>query len=190
MKRIFIAVNISPENKDSLNKKSQEIQTYFELDSVKWIRKENFHITLFFLGLVPDEIITDLKKIFKKIKFNSFEIKFEEIKYIPNRREAKLIWVEGEESEKILELRKKIKNKILNLVEIDYEEPEWEFIPHITLGRTKFFQFKKTPLEEIPLLEDEFLNLKVKVESIDLMESKLKKSGPQYKIIEKFNSKI
>ncbi len=186
MKRLFLAINISPKNKDLLVEKRKEIQSYFDFDPVKWTKKENLHITLIFLGPIAEDKITVLKKELKSINLKPFSVEFSSIKYIPNRREAKLIWLEGESNERILSLQKKIEDKILKLKKINYQKSNQKFIPHITLGRTKSFQFKKTPLEEIPLLEDEFLNLKVMVDSIDLMESQLKKGGAQYNIIEKF----
>lgn len=185
MKRLFLAINLSKKNKEILKEKKEEIKINFETDPVKWVKEDNLHITLAFIGDVKESNISHLREDLDKINFNSLNLTFGEIKYIPNRRKAKLIWVEGE-SNQLGDLKKKIDERLKKSEAINYSPEDREFIPHITLGRVKSFQFKKIPLEEIPLLEDEFVNISFKVDSFELMESKLKKRGPTYKIIESY----
>ena len=185
MKRLFVAINLSDEIKNTLVEKQEELKLNFDTDPVKWVSKKNLHVTLSFLGSLKENKIDLITEKLKEIKIKPFTVDFFDLKYIPNRREAKLIWVEGK-SDELNNLQERVEEKLSNLEEINYTPEEREFIPHITLGRMKSFQFKKIPLEEVPLLEDEFVDLSAQVQSIELMESKLKKGGAEYTIIKSF----
>jgi len=54
----------------------------------------------------------------------------------------------------------------------------------MTLGRIRQWQFKRIEKEEIPSLGE--INLKFRVNSIEVMESELKRSGPDYTILKSF----
>ncbi len=57
------------------------------------------------------------------------------------------------------------------------------YIPHINLGRIKTWEFRRLELEERPEVNEE-ISLSFEVNSIEVMESKLKKGGPEYDILE------
>lgn len=57
------------------------------------------------------------------------------------------------------------------------------FTPHITLARIIEWEFRKFDLDERPEINEE-IDLPFTVESIEVMESELKRGGPQYIILE------
>ncbi|MDD5433700.1 MAG: hypothetical protein PHE77_03580, partial [Candidatus Pacebacteria bacterium] len=59
-------------------------------------------------------------------------------------------------------------------------------IGHITLARVKEWIFKRIEPEERPNIMKSFEEI-IPVKSIELMESVLKRTGPEYKIIQSFN---
>jgi len=59
------------------------------------------------------------------------------------------------------------------------------YTPHLTLGRIKTWEFRKIEPEERPKI-DEDINLSFEVNSIEIMESQLKRGGPKYTILENF----
>ena len=72
MKRIFIAVNLPEEIKESLNGLIEKLPK----DKVKAVKKENLHITMKFLGYMPEETLPELyKKLNALRKFQKFRIK-------------------------------------------------------------------------------------------------------------------
>ena len=161
MHRIFIAIN--------LPRRVQEKLSCYQLKwpelPCRWTKQENLHITLEFLGNMADEELIELfektKEIAKQKK--SFLVKLNKITYGPPQKNKnklpRMVWVTGE----------KIK--------------EFNLTPHITLGRIKTWQFKNLELEERPQVEEE-INLSFPVQSIEIMESRLKKNGPEYFILE------
>ncbi len=182
LKRIFIAVNLSEKAKKEISFHQEEIKR--SLKGVRWVEKENIHITLAFIGSIEEEKILSLINELEMVRENPFQMTFTEMCYIPeNRRNAKMIWARGE-SKEISSLEKKIKEKIV-ASDINFIPDERDFTPHITLGRIRAWEWKRLPLVEIPLLE-EGIEVSFPVNSFELMESRLKKGGPVYKEIKKF----
>lgn len=156
--RVFIAISLSEKIKNKLGEYQQK---WPELPA-RWTKKENLHITLEFLGYLTDEEIVEVCQKTKKIAAEKkpFNVCLNKICYAPpNKKPAKMIWAVGS----------KIK--------------EFNVSPHITLARIKAWQFKQMELEEIPEINEE-IDLSFEVNSIQVMESELKKRGPEYTILE------
>ncbi len=165
MKRIFIAINLPEKIKDELVNVSKEIQNLFpeEVGLIRWTAKDNLHITLSFIGDTKEEEIPKICENIKNIsqKQKPFSIKIEKICYgPPNTIPPRMIWAEITKGVKLL-----------------------SSTPHITLGRIKTWQWKQIEPEERPNIERE-LNLKFEAKSIDIMESILKRTGAEYRVLE------
>jgi RNA 2',3'-cyclic 3'-phosphodiesterase len=170
IKRCFIAVDLPRVVKEKLREEQEELKNLFEGEAVKWVKEENLHITLLFLGVVKDEkeIIENLKKI----KASSFSVKIKELSYFPkDKKEAKMIWAVVD-SEGLKSLAKKIGGSS-------------EITPHITIGRVRRWEWQKVSLGLIPDIQEP-LDVNFKVDSFFLIESKTRRSGPDYDIIEEF----
>ncbi len=142
------------------------------------------HITMAFIGSIREEKILPLINELETVQKKLFEMKFTEMCYVPNnRRNAKMIWAKGEDRE-ISFLEKKIEKKLLSS-NINYTPDERGFTPHITLGRIRSWEWKRLPLVEIPLLEEE-IEISFSVNSFELMESELKRGGAIYKEMKRF----
>ncbi len=182
LKRIFIAVNLPEETKKELSFYQEEMKEY--LRGVRWVEKENMHITMAFIGSVREEKMFSLINELEMIQEDPFKVKLKEMCYIPsNRRNAKMIWARGK-SKEISSLNKRLEKRISS-AGINYNSEEREFVPHVTLGRIRSWEWKRIPLAEIPLLE-EGIEINFPVNSFELMESKLKKGGAVYEEIKKF----
>ena len=57
------------------------------------------------------------------------------------------------------------------------------YTSHLTLGRIKTWEFKQIEPEERPEINED-INLSFEVNSIEVMESQLKRTGPRYTILE------
>jgi len=158
MKRVFIAINLPEEIKKELISFQSK---WLELPC-RWTKKENLHITLEFLGYLTDEELIELCQKTKEMASSkkAFSIRLNKICYgPPDKKPPRMVWAIGE----------KIK--------------EFNFTPHITLGRIRVWEFRQIEPEERPIVEEE-ISLNFEVKSIDLMESKLKRSGAEYTILE------
>ncbi len=99
-----------------------------------------------------------------------------------------MIWVEGEESEELGKLQKALENSLLTteaLAKADQtiSTEARPYAPHVTLGRIKEWEFRRIEPEERPEVNEE-ISLNFEVNSIEVMESDLKRGGPEYSILE------
>ena len=178
-KRLFLAVSLPMDLKRELFGIQKEINNQLEEDFVeakvfKWVMMENLHLTLKFIGEVGEkqisEIINNVEQITKNQK--SFIIKTKEVCYNDIKKCPCLIWLTTEKNKDLENLAKKFDEK--------------KFLGHITLARIKEWAFKKIEIEERPSVIQE-IKREISVKSIELMESVLKKTGYEYRIIKSFN---
>ena len=177
-KRIFIAINLSENIKKSLANHQKD---WPELPA-KWTKQENIHITLVFLGDVLDEEIPDIYKLVKEMvsKYNSFDISLNKICYGPlDKKPPRMVWALGQEVKELSSLKMEL-DRGLGISE------NRRFTPHITLARIRKWDWRKIEPEERPEI-DQDINLSFPVDSIEIMESKLKKGGPDYQELSSFN---
>lgn len=189
MHRIFIAINLPEKIKTELEKLEREIESLFPPEinrgMFRWVKKENLHITLLFIGAVRDEEIPKISQIVKDIAQpqKPFSLRIEKVSYGPPKKiPPRLIWVEVERKKEMVEIAKKLKKEMAESGILQKVEQR-EFSPHITLARIKSFWWKRMEPEERPEIEKE-IALDFEVNSIEIMESKLKRSGAEYTIIE------
>lgn len=178
--RVFIAINLPDDLKEDL----LNFRDKWPDLPVRWARKDNLHITLTFLGYLSDEEILEVLRITKEVvqKHKSFSINLKRVCYGPPNKPPRMIWVEGEKSEEMIDLKKDLENSLMNSIGFDRES---KFMLHITLGRINIFEFRNMDQEERPEIEEE-ISLSFEVNSIEVMESQLKREGPEYEVLESF----
>ncbi len=177
-RRIFIAINL-PEN---IKKKLAEYQAKWPELPIRWVKSENLHITLDFIGYIGDEELLEICKITKEVasRHPSFLVNLFEICYGPtDKKLPRMTWAIGEKSEEFASLKDDL-DKSLTISE------KRQFSPHITLGRIRQWEWQRIEPEERPAV-DEDINLSFSVDSIEVMESILKKRGPEYIILESYD---
>lgn len=183
MHRVFIAINLPEDVKRALVSYEEKWPDL----PCRWTKKENLHITLVFLGSINDEEIVEICKIVKEVaeRHNSFPVNFKTICYgPPGKTPPRMIWVEGEKSKELGELQRDLENSLFSSSIKNLGKPEArEYAPHLTLGRIKEWEFRKIEPEERPEIDTD-ISLSFEVNSIEVMESELKRVGPEYSILE------
>jgi 2'-5' RNA ligase len=182
-RRIFIGINLPEE----IRKELEKFQFKFSELPARWVKKENFHITLAFLGYVKDEDLPRIIEITKNVatRHAPFLIKIVKVTYGPPKvSPPRMVWAIGEKNESLWKLQEDLKNALMEMKIPQLEEEEGRgFIPHITLARIRKWEFKQMEPEERPEI-DEDLNFSFEVKSIEIMESHLKRGGAEYTILE------
>lgn len=194
-RRIFLAINL-PEN---TRKKLAEYAIKFSDIPAKWTKEHNLHITLVFLGYILDSDIREICRKTEEVAKNhtNFELKLSNIVYGPIGKDApRMVWAVGEKSKPLTDLQddlqeiffgksinvnNKIDKYIKDIPAINNSKAI--FSPHITLARLKQGLFNHLESEERPEVNEK-INFTIPVESIDIMESELKKGGPVYSLLE------
>jgi len=191
-RRVFVAINL-PEN---IRKKLASYEDKWPEIPTKWVKDFNLHITLAFLGYVKDEELMEIIKKTEKVCKNHqpFEIKLNKVVYGPtDKKPAKMIWAIGDKNENLSKLANDLEGELFSSTNQNMEkylpkEKKKMFSPHITLARIKQFQMNQMEAEEIPEV-DEKISFNFDVNSVEIMESELKKSGPTYIVLESINLK-
>ena len=130
--RVFIAIELENNLKDYIFQNQQIVKT----NSIKgnFSRKENFHLTVRFIGEANSKEIEDLKYTIDKttVGFSSFELELGKLGYF-QRKSKKVIWLGIGKGQQILrELFDIIED---NLEKLGFEREIRGLNPHITLAR-------------------------------------------------------
>jgi len=187
MHRIFIAINLSENIIGKLVICQEKITAAFSgRCPVTWTKKENLHITLAFVGTATNDELLEICNLARKVgaKHQPFDVSLSRILYGPaNANPPRMVWVEGEKSAALTLLENDIENTLGESGSANYQPENRAFTPHITLGRIKAWQFRQIEPEEIPEIEEEFSQT-FTVRSIEVMDSELKRGGPNYAVLE------
>jgi RNA 2',3'-cyclic 3'-phosphodiesterase len=180
--RLFVAVNISKENKNKISK----IQSVLKKSGAdaKWVEENNLHLTLKFLGEVEENkvnhIIEKLKQVVLDVK--KFEVDFESVGVFPTEMSPRVLWIgTGKGAEELKNLTEKTETLF---EEIGFEKEKRKFSPHLTVGRFRSSKGKEKLLDIIKSLTFEKITEEVK--SVFLIKSVLTPKGSIYSIVEKF----
>jgi len=178
--RLFIAINLPEKVKNRLGSYSLKYQ---ELPA-RWTKKQNIHITLVFLGYVKEDEISEILKNTEQVVKNhsSFSLTLNKICFGPPKKTPRMVWAVGEKSEELGKLRTGLENSLSNLV---FKKEKRAYSPHITLARLKQWEFKNIEPEERPEIEQN-ISLSFEVNSIEIMESQLKRTGAEYSVMQSF----
>jgi len=196
-KRIFLAINLPQETKSQflkvVSRLKEELQKSGDFGkTIRWIPAPNLHLTLLFLGRLNQVQLNDLILCVKDLsqKYQSFELQFEKIIWAPPEQKIpRLIWAEVKENKKLEKLAEDLKESVFKLPSFKYlPQEERSFKPHLTLARINQWEFKRKIENDLLEIKKE-IEIAFKVKSFEIMESKLKRSGAEYQIIQSFNFK-
>jgi 2'-5' RNA ligase len=179
--RSFIAIELPEEVKKGLLR----VQDELGLDRYGFIRcvhPEGIHLTLKFLGNVPEPKIPDIVRVMEEssLGISPFQLQITEVGAFPNMRRPRVIWVgiKGE-LDKLIGWQQRLDN---GLVPLGFAKENRPFTPHLTLARLRETcgpQDRVRFGEAVAAAHVE-LDYKFKVTSLNLMKSKLLPTGAVY----------
>ncbi len=179
--RVFIAINLPKEIKNFLGHYEQK---FSELPA-KWTLEENLHITLVFLGDLTDVELGEVCIIAKEVaqRHPVLDINLNSIEYGPDGKiPPKMLWASGEKSQALMDLKNDLQEALLEKI-VNFDPDKKGFAVHVTMARINATAWRQINPEERPEVAEE-VNLPFTIETIDVMESEMGRSGPKYSIIE------
>lgn len=182
MKRLFIAIRMNPSVE--LITMTEFLKNCLREEKIKWVEKDNLHLTLAFLGDAEEKKIKDLTEILIESCSASkeFGLVFTGTGVFKNYSDPKVIWVGINHSEELAILNKNISERLKAKF---FPSEEKRFRPHLTIGRVRRLTDPDKLKEALEKYKDvEFQN--VIVTEVILYESILMKTGPIYKELRKF----
>jgi 2'-5' RNA ligase len=178
--RCFIAIEIPEEIHAELANLQKELagQVDVHKGDVKWVEPESMHLTLKFLGEVPDNQIMEICNITKEVasRYAQFDFAVREAGSFGGRS-ARVLWVgAGLGSHELLELQQDLEDE---LADAGWPEEGRQFSGHLTLCRIRNSKAGEKLGELIERYKDYDLGL-VRAGSIVVFESQLTGQGPIY----------
>ncbi|MBI2529886.1 MAG: RNA 2',3'-cyclic phosphodiesterase [Candidatus Diapherotrites archaeon] len=168
-RRIFIAVNLPEEIKRQIY---ERLSCKIPQEKCKVVGMQNLHITMKFLGYVSDE---KLEEIGEKMQIIENETRFNATISGIGDFNARVIWIGIAEGSGEFQ-------RISAMIDDALSLHDERFHAHITLARNKMLKRREVD-EVLGRLKAENYSANIKVESIDIMESKLMRSGPEYSVV-------
>lgn len=135
--RLFIAVAIPGEVKAKMEAAQAELLRVLPEPSVRWTRREQFHLTLRFLGDVEAARVEALGGALRAAcrGFGALHLRAERVGFFPDLRRPRVVWVGvQDQAEQLPRLQAAVE---LATREYTTEEKEERFTGHVTLARIK-----------------------------------------------------
>ncbi len=178
-----MAVNLDERTLDSIENLVLAIKR--RMPGVRFVPRENWHITLSFLGYQEDDDILKITRSLRRAvdNFEDQDIKLDEISYGPPGKTPRMIWIGTDRatSENLSRIKKALEEEMLDSG-VNFKGEGRNFNGHITLAR---FMLGREEREGLPPLNEK-TQLSFTAEGIDLMESELKRDGAEYTVLQKF----
>ncbi len=177
--RSFIALEVPDPAREYLKQKLRWLRSN---PGVNWVKEENLHLTLLFLGDVDSTRIPDLAKVLSEAARRSgpFQLALRGLELFPYKA-PRMIWTSLEAQDDTLSLWHK---KLLKDIRGEGFEPDVKPLKlHITLGRIKS---ALSPALERDILQSEVERGFYAYDTITLYRSVLKPEGPTYHILEQY----
>lgn len=176
--RLFVGISLP----DNIREEAYNIQKSIDSKNVKinFIAKKNFHLTLKFLGEIVPEEIDKISERLNQIDQEKFKVNLSKVSFFKHNGDVSVIYLTLEPGDRLIRLQQKVDEILLDLFYKDQR-----FSPHLTLGRIKLIKKRVDFIKNIK--EIKVNNLEFEIKEFHLIESKLTKDGPNYKILKTFN---
>ncbi len=179
--RCFIAIELPEAVKSALTGIEEELKK--TRADVRWVKPENIHLTLKFLGNIEEKQTDEIIKIMGDVcsRYYPFNLEIRGMGAFPNIKSPRVLWVGIEGNDTLKTLQEEIDK---GMETIGFEREDRAFTAHLTIGRFRSFIEKEGLLKMIKLHEkDPFGSIDVR--SLSLMRSDLHPEGARYtKILE------
>ncbi|MFW5774182.1 MAG: RNA 2',3'-cyclic phosphodiesterase, partial [Tangfeifania sp.] len=156
----------------------------FDHEKIKWMEKNNLHLTLKFLGDTSPVQVDQVKTVLRETadNFTAFQSGLTGVGFFKRNRQPKVLFINIEKHEVLKQLAAETDAR---LNELGFEKEQREFNPHLTLGRIKYLKDKLRFYQTMEEYRNSFIQ-EVKINEVIYYQSILKPAGAEYKSIEKF----
>lgn len=180
--RTFIAVELP----QSLKADIQELQDTLKQEGLhlRWVRPQNIHLTLKFLGNIDVKKIPGITNTLTQAvrSQTAFSLTPQGLGFFPNLKNPKVMWIGvGGDTAELMALQRSI-DQALDV--LGFAKEKRPFKGHLTIGRTKG-RIDSRKLSNTLKNYGMFASDPFKVERIALIKSELRPQGPIYTPLER-----
>jgi len=129
--RLFIAIELPDETRLALSAIQRDLRQV--TNTARWTAPESIHITLKFLGEVPENRIDKIDEAVTGLTWKPLTISVRGVGFFPGTRSPRVFWA-GMEAPSIQALAEELDSR---LERVGFEKEKRGFRPHITLARAR-----------------------------------------------------
>ncbi|UCH96742.1 MAG: RNA 2',3'-cyclic phosphodiesterase [Candidatus Aminicenantes bacterium] len=181
--RVFIGIKLDERVHDEIEK---FLKSFKKISSpVRWVKPENVHITLKFIGEVSEEKYSHIERRLSEAEFSTgpFDLRLAGCGKFGRGNTLNIFWIGIVPSDPLTQIFKKIET---TLAKAGIEKEKRQFKPHITVGRNKknfnFKSFFQLIEENSDRLISEFT-----VSHFQVFKSQLRPEGPIYTVLKEIS---
>jgi 2'-5' RNA ligase len=175
--RCFVAVDIEDSELLEAFEKAQAVFKSTGAD-LKSVETGNMHITLRFLGDVPDGEAEGVGDVIRRLEFEPFSLDVNGVGVFPSLSRPSVVWT-GLEGERLPEMLRIYTELEKGLKRLGFEPERRGFEPHLTLCRVRSGRNREQLAEVVRGLADEHFG-ELEVRHLRLKKSVLTSRGPIY----------
>ena len=178
--RAFIALELPQRILDKIARLQERLKQDVPSGLVRWVRPEGIHLTLCFLGDVPEAQINDIAGAMRQActSYACLGISIGGLGCFPDVRRPRVLWIGvNEQTGELVRLQQDVER---SLVPLGFPPETRGFHPHLTLGR-----IEARNRERVQVLGEYIARAKVNIghvqmASVSLMRSQLLPGGAVY----------
>ena len=151
---------------------------------IKWVKNENLHLTLKFIGYTRE---SDIPKIINSVNnvtsnFNPFYLSVKGTGCLPKKERPRTLFmgIEG----RINLLNNLVKNIEIQLEKLDFPKDRFKYLPHVTIARVKYPQSQTPDID--PFLKSSYDPIDLSIDRVQFFSSELLPSGAIYSLLKTF----
>jgi len=185
--RAFIALPIPEAVKAEIARVQDELRRVLPEKTVRWTKRDQFHLTLRFLGNVDANRLPALTDALRGAcsGFPVLKLRAERIGCFPDLRFPRVVWVwVHDDAEHLLALQRGIETAVAEFAE---RKEEKKFTGHVTIGRIN--EFKRPQAEALAKLAHSLTEHRFgewTANDVRLMRSELSESGAVHSVLDEF----
>ena len=179
--RLFAALDLPDQVRHSIAELIAKLQP--KSRAARWIKPENLHITLKFIGHVENEKLSPIQTALSSIRIaQSVELHFRVMGFFPNEHRPRAFWCGIASSPNLADLATDIDRA---LVPLGIEAETRPFTPHLTLARFKSDEGIREVVQAATDMKSTDFGGATET-NFHLYESLLKSTGAQYNRLASF----
>jgi RNA 2',3'-cyclic 3'-phosphodiesterase len=181
--RLFVAVNLPAEIRQGLGEVQDRLRS--AQADVSWVRPENIHVTLKFLGEVDEKRLPSIRGVLADVALAgvSFPMEVAGVGSFGGRV-PRVVWVGVRDgAQPLTHLARQVEGVLARL---GFPKEKREFTAHLTLGRVRSTRNAEGLLAKLQEAREERIGT-LTARAFELMQSELRPSGSVYTMLECFS---
>lgn len=179
--RLFIAIEIPESIRNAFASLLKDFRAF--APQLKWVRPENLHVTLKFLGETDSSKLGPLQNVLIGIRSaEPVNLEFRGLGFFPNEKRPRVFWAGMEASANLKTLAADIDQAVHRL---GFPLEERPYAPHLTLARISLPIIPPKLFQAVAEKSSQSFG-SLQAQEFHLIESKLKPAGAEYTTLQSF----